>query len=70
MPAAPQRSYDSNTALSAKRWLDVWAAGQGLGAIQQVESVADVVERLAHEYAQACQRLCAQALQTARAPTL
>lgn len=70
MPATPQRSYDSNTALSAKRWLDVWAAGQGLGAIQQVEAVADVVDRLATEYAQACQRLGAQAPQTARVPAL
>lgn len=67
MPAAPQRSYDSNTALSAKRWLDVWAAGQGLGAIHQVEPVADVVERLAHEYRLACQRLSARA---AFSPTL
>lgn len=57
MPATPQRSYDSNSALSAKRWLDVWAAGQGLGAIKQVESVAEVVERLANEYSLACRRL-------------
>ena len=67
MPATPQRSYDSNTALSAKRWLDVWAAGQGLGAIRQVESVADVVDRLSDEYAQACQRLGAQAPRAVRA---
>lgn len=61
LPATPQRSYDSNTALSAKRWLDVWAAGQGLGAIKQVEPVADVVERLTQEYTHACQRLSARA---------
>lgn len=65
MPPTPQRSYDSNTALSAKRWLDVWAAGQGLGAIKQVEAVADVVERLAQEYTQACQRLQARSPQPA-----
>ena len=64
MPATPQRSYDSNTALSAKRWLDVWAAGQGLGAIKQVESVADVVSRLDDEYRRACQRLNAHAAHT------
>ena len=57
MPSTPHRSYDSNTALSAKKWLDVWAAGQGLGAIKQVESVADVVERLTQEYNLACTRL-------------
>lgn len=61
MPATPTRSYDSNTALSAKRWLDVWAAGQGLGAIKQVEPVAVVVDRLAREYTLAAQRLSARA---------
>lgn len=65
LPGAPQRSYDSNTALSAKRWLNVWAAGQGLGAIKQVEPVADVVERLATEYALACNRLAERAAGTA-----
>lgn len=57
----PARHYDSNQAFTAKRWQDVWAAGQGLGAIHQVEPVADVVERLAHEYHLACQRLNARA---------
>lgn len=57
MPETPERSYDSNTALSAKRWLDVWAAGQGLGAIRQIEPVAAVVDRLALEYQAATQRL-------------
>lgn len=57
MPAAPQRSYDSNTSLSAKRWLDVWAAGQGLGTIKKIEPVAEVIDRLDQEYAMACNRL-------------
>lgn len=57
MPTAPQRSYDSNTSLSAKRWLDVWAAGQGLGTIKKIEPVADVIDRLDQEYALACSRL-------------
>ncbi len=56
MPDAPGRNYDSNQSLSAKRWLDVWAAGQGLGAIKQVEPVATVVDRLAGEYRQAADR--------------
>ncbi len=61
MPSAPSRNYDSNQNLGAKKWKDVWAAGQGVGAIKQVESVADVVDRLEAEYRQACQRLAARA---------
>ena len=56
LPSAPPRSYDSNQAIGAKKWRDVWAAGQGVGAIKAVESTADVVSRLAVEYAAARQR--------------
>jgi nitronate monooxygenase len=59
LPAAPPRSYDSNQDLASKRWKDVWAAGQGLGAIKAVEPVADVVQRLAQEYGAARARLAA-----------
>ncbi len=34
----------------AKRWRDVWAAGQGVGAIHDILSIADLVERLVQEY--------------------
>jgi nitronate monooxygenase len=57
LPAAPQRHYDSNQSIAAKRWMDVWAAGQGVGAIKAVEPVAAVVDQLAREYAQAGARL-------------
>ena len=56
LPSAPPRSYDSNQAIGAKKWRDVWAAGQGVGAIKAVESTAEVVSRLAVEYAAARQR--------------
>lgn len=56
LPSAPLRSYDSNQAMGAKKWRDVWAAGQGVGAIKAVESTAKVVNRLAVEYAAARQR--------------
>jgi len=61
MPAAPSRNYDSNQAIGAKKWKDVWAAGQGVGAVKQIEPVADVVQRLRAEYQSACQRLAARA---------
>jgi nitronate monooxygenase len=61
LPAAPPRSYDSNQNLATKRWRDVWAAGQGLGAIKQVEPLAAVVDRLAQEYRSATDRFAQRA---------
>lgn len=57
MPAAPERQYDSRKPITARKWVDVWAAGQGLGSIKSIESVATVVDRLAQEYAQAVDRM-------------
>ena len=57
MPAAPGRQYDSNQSFAGKKWTEVWAAGQGLGSIKAIESVAEVVDRLAQEYAQATTRM-------------
>ena len=62
LPDTPGRNYDSNQSFAGKRWLDVWAAGQGLGAIKQVEPVAQVVDRLESEYRQAARRFGALAL--------
>jgi nitronate monooxygenase len=59
MPDAPPRNYDSNRSLTARRWQDVWSAGQGLGAIQQIEPVAAVVDRLVEEYRAASHRFSA-----------
>ena len=37
----------------AKAWKDIWGCGQGIGAVEVVESVADRVDRLEAEYASA-----------------
>jgi nitronate monooxygenase len=37
---------------NTKPWKDIWSAGQGLGAIKQVQSVASLVTDLRREYAQ------------------
>ena len=57
MPAAPERQYDSSKPVAARKWMDVWAAGQGVGAIKAIEPLALVVDRLADEYAQATRRM-------------
>lgn len=50
MPDAPGRAYDSGQSFKGKRWADVWSAGQGVGAVQGVEPVAQIVARLARDY--------------------
>ena len=57
MPDAPTRHYDSNQSFAAKRWTDVWAAGQGLGCIHAVEPVQTVVDGLHRDYVAALARL-------------
>jgi len=57
MPGAPGRQYDSNQSFAGKKWMDIWAAGQGLGTIKAVQPVASVVDQLAREYAQAKARM-------------
>jgi nitronate monooxygenase len=46
-----------NDASKAKAWRDIWGSGQGIGAVDRVESVATRVERLAAQYAAARARL-------------
>jgi nitronate monooxygenase len=36
-----------------KAWRDIWSAGQGVGSIDEIVSVADIVTRLRSEYADA-----------------
>jgi nitronate monooxygenase len=56
MPDAPERHYDSKQAFAGKKWLDVWAAGQGVGLIHAVESTARIVDQLHQQYLQAGDR--------------
>jgi nitronate monooxygenase len=43
---------------SAKAWRDIWGAGQGVGLMDDVPSVAEMVGRLKAEYDAARRRLC------------
>jgi nitronate monooxygenase len=42
-----------------KAWKDIWGCGQGIGAVSEVVSTRERVERLAREYRDALQSLCA-----------
>lgn len=41
-----------------KAWRDIWSAGQGVGAVKDIRSVGEIVERMAREYEGARLRLC------------
>jgi nitronate monooxygenase len=44
------REYRARDRAGATAWRDIWSAGQGVGAIDDVPGVADLVDRLVGEY--------------------
>ncbi len=40
-----------------KRWKDVWSAGQGVGLIQDIPTIQDLVQRLVQEYVTSVTRI-------------
>ena len=50
-------NFGSGGDTKAKAWRDIWGAGQGVGLMNDVPSVAEMVTRLESEYAAARQRL-------------
>lgn len=54
---ADQGAVDMDKSLRPKAWKDIWSAGQGVGAIQEILPTHALVEQLAQEYAQARRRL-------------
>jgi nitronate monooxygenase len=52
----PTRNYGAPDE-AARRWRDIWAAGQGVGVTKAIEPAAAIVDALAAEYAEAAARL-------------
>jgi nitronate monooxygenase len=50
-------SFGSGGGADAKAWKDIWGAGQGIGSVTDVVTVAELVARLSAEYEQARTRL-------------
>lgn len=46
-------NFGSGGNQKSKAWRDIWGCGQGIGAVKDVPSVAEVVGRLSREYEQA-----------------
>jgi nitronate monooxygenase len=61
LPEADKTAMNFSSASGAKAWRDIWGAGQGVGLMEDVPAVADVVARLKQEYAAARQRVMASA---------
>jgi nitronate monooxygenase len=58
LPVRDADSLDYSSGRSrAKAWRDVWGAGQGVGSIDDVPTVADLVARMTTEFAEAARRL-------------
>ena len=60
LPRGDYKTMDfgnGNDVTKAKAWRDVWGAGQGVGSVGAVESVASRVDRLEAEYRGAVRRL-------------
>lgn len=58
LPVADPIKMDFDQAVSGpKAWKEIWGAGQGIGAVKSVVSVAELVDRLEGEYLAARQRL-------------
>ncbi len=60
LPAAGKDSmnFGSGSPSEAKAWRDIWGAGQGVGSIDDIPAVGDLVERMAQEYQTARKRFC------------
>jgi nitronate monooxygenase len=61
LPQADKSSmnFGSGSGSKAKAWRDIWGAGQGVGLMDDVPTVAEMVARLKAEYDAARARICA-----------
>ena len=59
LPVADKSAMNFGSGSSkAKAWRDIWGAGQGVGMMEDVPSVAEMVARLKAEYDAAKRRIC------------
>jgi nitronate monooxygenase len=63
-------NFGSGGNMKQKAWKDIWGSGQGIGQIVDAPPVAELVDRLKHEYVQACrefaERMPAEALSASK----
>ncbi len=59
LPQADKSAMNFSTSSGAKAWRDIWGAGQGVGLMEDVPTVAEIVGRLKREYLAARARVMA-----------
>jgi nitronate monooxygenase len=59
LPQADKSSMNFSSSSGAKAWRDIWGAGQGVGLMEDVPTVAEMVVRLKREYLAARTRVMA-----------
>ncbi len=59
LPESDPSKMNFGGGAAAKAWKDIWGCGQGIGAITDVVSTADLVGRMRREYHEARERLVA-----------
>ena len=57
LPTAEPSKMNFGGDAATKAWKDIWGCGQGIGAIDSIQSVAQLVAQLQREYQSARQRL-------------
>ncbi|MEX3314775.1 NAD(P)H-dependent flavin oxidoreductase [Sulfitobacter sp. PS-8MA] len=61
LPSADASSMNFGSGTSKpKAWKEIWGAGQGIGAVKQIGTVADLVARIEAEYRAAGRKLAAE----------
>ncbi len=58
LPDAGKDTMNFGSEGKAKAWRDIWSAGQGVGSMDDIPPVRDLVLRMEAEYREASQRLC------------
>jgi nitronate monooxygenase len=54
----PSKMNFAGGSSKAKAWKDIWGAGQGVGAVHEIVSTAELIARLKREYEEAKRQLC------------
>ena len=57
LPKSDLSKMNFNEQNSTKAWKDIWGCGQGIGSVEQVQSVSSYIAQLKYEYSNARQRL-------------
>jgi nitronate monooxygenase len=63
---ASAMNFGSGGNSKAKAWRDIWGCGQGIGAVKEVPSAAELIARLSNEYDEALAQLEAKVALTRR----